>query len=459
MAGVDSPGALPHLSTLSEASARARFACAGMGDRSAASLRAHLAVHGWRTEPAGLDRTARRAFDGSVLDLRSVSAPGERIVRAVRGLIRLSPDGPVYLVLDPDAPEPDGLAPTGAEIVRAGDDLSPLAARIRYLHRMRSVAEEAAERIKTLAAAGSLSAFPRTRADLPPRALVAGHAGRQPLAMIAALQASGVKAFGALSAAHAISYLEDGDIDCVVLCVEGESSATSALPAALRGHPRLSDTPVIATAADAGMFPMLAAMGAIDAALFDEAHTELPRRVAVWARRRRLLASLRCFLRTPPVGDAADAAAPLYTQTLFARHLSRLALRSDQTGRPISLAVLRLSVDGAPARFPGAELFNAVARRVCDATRAEDFCARLSRDTIAVAMPGTVAADAASVCRRIAGAFPHGRLPGRAAGSRVGLVYGVAQRQQGDMVEETLAQALAALSGHAAPHTAEPAAG
>jgi GGDEF domain-containing protein len=323
--------------------------------------------------------------------------------------------------------------------------------------RIRNVAEEAGERLKSVAAQTRLSEFPPIdTSNDPPTALIAGAPGPIALAAIAACADIAERCDAALSAGQAMRALEAGFYDCAVFIPRNSGDPLLGLARTMRRHYRFQDMPIIvvhetATSIDFNVAP--------NAEFIDARHlsADLPARLVVLARRARLLAAMRRFLRACAGDGVKDRLSGAFTPAFFGQHAMRAFARAAATRRPISLIGVRLApVTRDFADVAGGQTLNEAARLINRVTRAEDFAGRLTSDTFIVLANATVGSDAGIAARRIEGVIANTMFR-----SRVGRnLYAVAaasaavERSVDQPLEETLAEALARL--HSAPlRTAE----
>lgn len=428
--------------------------------------RARIAVHGegsdaaLRLSASGYDVVSpSSAADLHVIDLRS----GELGARAARQtaahLRRMSPDsGVVYLA-------PTALAAVErAHLRRSGDlafdepGLSGLARACRQRLRIRNIAEEAGERLKSLAALTRLSEFPPIEtSSAPPSVLVAGPPGPMTLAAISAAEGAAARCEAALSAGQAMRALETGLYDCAVFLPKAAGDPLLGLARAMRRHRSFQDTPVVVVGDDhaAG----LGAETPSNAETMLAAHVDhdLPARLVMLTRRARLLSAMRRFLSHCAGEGVRDRISGAFTPSFFGQHGERLFARADHVGRPASLVGVRLA--GAlkdDLDVGGVRVLTEAARLINRVTRAEDCVGRIASDTFVVLMSATNAADAARAARRIEGVIANTMFRARAGKKLFAVAAATAavERAPGQRVEEALAAALTGLKA-ATPRTAE----
>jgi two-component system cell cycle response regulator PopA len=144
-----------------------------------------------------------------------------------------------------------------------------------------------------------------------------------------------------------------------------------------------------------------------------------------------------------------DAATGLFTRDLFAAHLGRLAAASRERGRPLSVAVLKISdkPDVMAVRRDGwldraiPQIGSMIGRLV----RAEDTAARLAPELFALALPAASLAAGRIAAERIAAVIACTAFD---AGDRrppftIDFDLGVAELEPGETAARTLERAAA----------------
>jgi len=146
--------------------------------------------------------------------------------------------------------------------------------------------------------------------------------------------------------------------------------------------------------------------GVSDIATANTPEAETASRVVELARVFRRQNAMRAALDQAKGSGLMDSATGLYTRDLFAGHLGRLARASQQSGRDLSVAVLRVSDRPEVLRArAGGWLDRAIPQvgsMIGRLIRTEDTAARLSAEVFALALPGTAERAARSAGERIA---------------------------------------------------------
>lgn len=395
-------------------------------------------------------------IDAVVLDLRegciSVKA-AQRLVALIR---RRSPDsGVIYLGGSRiSSAERAHLRRTG-DLVVSDDDVRPVLEACRQRLRIRNIAEEAGERLKSIAASTRLSEFPPiSTSNAPPKVLIAGSAGPGALTALGAARLVDENCVGALSAAQAMRALETNAFDCAVFLPAGDGDPLIGLARTMRRHRKFRNTAVIMLPAEEALYQRLARSWSSDALKTEHIGEDLSARLVSTTRRMRLLAAMRRFLSASAGEGVRDRLSGAFTSQFFGQHALRVFARADQTGRTDCLVGLRL----APLADASGETktLTEAARLINKVTRAEDCVGRLSRDTFILLMSATPEADAAKAARRIEGVIANTmfRTRGQNAPFSVAAATAVIERSPGMGLEETIAGVLSKLNA-AKPRTAQ----
>ncbi|HPE32340.1 MAG TPA: diguanylate cyclase [Parvularculaceae bacterium] len=344
------------------------------------------------------------------------------------------------------------------DLVIAETDLSPVIDICRYRLRIRSIAEETGERLKSVAASTRLSEFPPIEtSSKAPSVLIASAPGPLALAALSAAEGVASNCGAALTAGQALRALETGLFDVAVFLPKAEGDPLISLARSLRRHHRFQDLPVIMAAPDEGPRLKLATANAAEAMLPQHLVEDLPARLLAVSRRARLVGAMRRFLAACAGDGVRDRFSGAFTPQFFAQHAERIFARADQTGRPTALVCIRLA-PAAPedGDITAGRTLTEAARLINRVCRAEDFVGRLTRDTFIVLMSGAVAADATFAARRIEGVIANTMF--RTRGERnlyaVAAASAAIERTPGSRLDETIAAALARLNG-VEPRTAE----
>ncbi|WP_411820372.1 diguanylate cyclase [Hyphococcus formosus] len=389
--------------------------------------------------------------DIGLIDLRGKQLSSKK-AQAVAGQLRKSsPDSSILILIDPyiDATARKALRRHG-ELVTILTKPEGLIERCRQILRLRNIAEETGERLKSLATLSRLNEFPPIAAPSTPlRVLIAGEAGPTALAAINALKPISEQCVCVFSAGQALRAIENSKFDCAVFLPTRENDPLMSLARALRRHPKHASMPIIFPLPDPDDMAVFVERGASDFILTDHVAADLAPKVQLATRRTRLLKSMRRFLNSCVGEGVRDAASGAFTTNFLTEHGSRICARADQTDHQLSMIVLRLysSAKGSGEPEPGRRALHQAARLINRVTRAEDLVARIANDTFLVLAPATNEAEATKTALRIQGVIENTVF--RSADDE--LLYGIevdiaaCTRPQGLCIEESVAFALATL--------------
>lgn len=375
----------------------ARHARIAQGLLAAAGVDAMALAGPFRPAPDGEDVTVFAAMEGDVAEVArlAVSSLGAEPPPLTR-LVGLKQHAPPRLGLN--AMDAFG----GAIALDAPPKL--LAAQVEACVRAAIVAEE---RVRRAATAETLKL--KLPAAPEPRKLKALYIGA-PSAMFLALERVLADQGGLVAAAFSsyagFDHLHDEPFDAVVLNGAKDPATAISLCAALRRNASLNHLPTMVIAApgdeDTAHAAIARGASAVAAAnapcgpslgwLFEAVRRERGRRAGEHDIR-----ALRDLM--------GDARTGLFKRAAFDAHLSRLAADHHQSGRPLSLCVLRV-MPAPGAREPSAETwkrgFGEIASLSARLMRDADAGAALGHDLIAVALPAAPLAAARRTGERIA---------------------------------------------------------
>ena len=439
------------------ATPKARIVYVGGGEEARASLAACFADAGYALvshEDAGPSAMGRA--DIGLIDLRGRRVSSKKAQSVAAILRKSSPECAVVILIDSyiDETARKALRRYG-ELVTVLTRPEGLIERCRQILRLRNVAEEAGERLKTLASLSRLNEFPPIAAPATPlRVLIAGEAGPTALAAINALKPITEQCVCVFSAGQALRAAENARFDAAVFLPTRENDPLMGLARSLRRHPKHASMPVICPLADPDDAEGYARRGANDFILTSHVAADLAAKVTIAARRARLLKTMRRFLEACEGDGVRDAGSGAFTATFLSEHGARLCARADQSGRPMALVALRIEAklrEQSEAEL-GRRALHQAARLINRVTRAEDAVARIGPDTFFVMMPATTEPDAAQAMLRIQGVLENTVF--RSLDDQ--LLYGVrvetaaCSRPEGLCIEECVALGLTALRDNAA---------
>ncbi|WP_428409311.1 GGDEF domain-containing protein [Hyphococcus sp.] len=393
--------------------------------------------------------------DIGLIDLRGRHV-SSRKAQSIAGLLRKSsPESSILIMIDPYIDE------TARRALRRHGELvvmltrpEALIERCRQVLRLRNIAEEAGERLKSLAGLNRLSDFPPISAPAAHlRVLIAGEAGPVALAALNALKPITEQCVCVFSAGQALRAVESMRFDAAIFLPKRDSDPLMSLARSLRRHPKHANMPIIFPMHDPDDAAAFAQRGASDFLLTGHIASDLGPKAQLSARRARLLKSMRRFLQACEGDGVRDQGSGAFTSAFLAEHGARLCARADQNGRAMALIALRIeteSKDHGEAE-PGRRALHQAARLINRVTRAEDLAARVATDTFLVLLPATTEKNAEKAALRIQGVLENTVF----RSTNDDLLYGVhvetaaVARPDGCCIEECVALALAVLRENA----------
>lgn len=278
--------------------------------------------------------------------------------------------------------------------------------RIDLISRTAIAVDERDARLETLAALG----LPRPRTATTPaaatRILFVGRPDPYFLAVERAAGRAGVTLAAALTSFAAFDHLHDERFDAVLINGASETSAALSLCGALRRNSELNTLPTLfVTAADtaATSGAEAAERGAAVVAAVDQAPTIafswLLRAIAFERRRREIDADLAAI-----AGAVAEPRSALANPLFAERHVETLARRHHLSGRPLSVAALKIgAAPGATPAHPAvwARAFSEAASITVRLVRDADLAAGWDESTLVFTLPALDAAAADAAMARI----------------------------------------------------------
>lgn len=406
-----------------------------------------------------VDAAQAEAVDIAIIDFRQrrvTAKAAEKLAVLARSV---APEcGVVYLGSPTFAAAERAHLRRSGELVLIEETLAPAIEACRHRLRLRNIAEETGERLKTIAASARLAEFPPIEtASAGPAVLIAGEPGAAALAALDAASKASNDCVAVLTAGQALRAVETGRFDCAVFLPRSEGDPLVGLAKSMRRHRRFQDMPVMMCAAPGALRERLAGAYGADFMPTEHLKDDLGARLATITRRARLIAAMRRFL-TACAGDGVrDKLSGAFTPQFFAQHTDRVFARSDQTGRRPSLIGLRLApLAGTDTEAPASRTLTEAARMINRVTRAEDLVGRLTSDTFLIMLSATRGTDALAAARRIEGVIANTMFRSRCQRH----LYAVAaattavERPEGQRLEETIASVLGRLN-KATPRTAE----
>ncbi|WP_150126133.1 diguanylate cyclase domain-containing protein [Brevundimonas sp. LM2] len=242
----------------------------------------------------------------------------------------------------------------------------------------------------------------------PLQILIAGAPDHRFLALSNTLAAAGARVVAAPTPYTAFDYLHEAAFDAAVLWGAPDHAPALSIASGMKRNTRLFHIPLALHLRSEGEINLseLFNRGFSEVAAADTPETDTAARVLSLARTHRRHLAIRRALESARGAGIMDPATGLFTRTLFASHLGRVAEAATARRRPLSICVLRISETNALTRARvGGWLDRAmpqIGAMVARLVRVEDTAARLAPHVFALALPATPAAAARLAAQRIA---------------------------------------------------------
>lgn len=385
---------------------------------------------------------AEPRFDVAVVDLRGADPQRAIASDLLTDARRLSPAAGLMILASPDIDDRARAAfRRRGEICFVGQDASPVIAAIRERLRLAALVDEMGERIKSLVADNRAASFAALQQDKPTLSvLVAGAPSPLTLNASNAARAGKVETSCVFTAGQAMRALDHARFDGAVFLPTDENDLLFALARALRRHRDYRNIPVMIASRDEALLERFLIRDGFETISAAHIDADLAIRLQQSARRARMAAAVRAFLRSEDsLANGRDGAAGA---RFFAHHAARTFQRADISGEAVSLAAI-----GLPATIEADARDAALAQSIRTAgriLRAEDMIARLSSNALIVMLRGVRQQDARAVADRLEGVIG-GSLPRALVAD--GVASAAIQRHPGDDIEQTIAALLRALRG------------
>lgn len=373
-------------------------------DAAAGALCQGLDALGWRTVTARTLSAAVATLSDFPLEIAVVHGAGLKgVVEALREAAaprRL----PVLLFgddLDPADVEAASL------VMSAAPHPTQAALRIEQLVRAAISDEEFHLRQATFGAHGKHIAI-HPDDGTPFRVLAAGQADLRFLALSNALAAAGAEVVAAPTPYTAFDYLHESPFDAAVLWGAPDHAPALSIASGMKRNTRLFHIPLVLYLREHGEIALseLYNRGFADIAAIDAPEDETAARILALARAHRRHQAIRHALDGVRASGLMDPATGLFTPSLFASHLARLAEGARTRRRPLSVCVLRVSeTESVGMARRGGWLDRAmpqIGAMVSRLVRVEDTPARLAPEVFALALPATRGPAARLAAERIA---------------------------------------------------------
>jgi two-component system cell cycle response regulator PopA len=384
----------------------ARILIVAREDTHAGALSDDLDRLGWRTITARGPFAAMAALADLPIEAAIVDITGDpESLLLARRLRAASPSGrlPVIALGEPSSE----LEAYGFDLVLPPPVFAAQAIlRIESLVRMAIAEEEFDHRCDTFIARGHPLQLTHQTADRL-KILAVGEPDPRFLALTNALKAFNAEVVGAFTAYTAFDYLHERDFDTVVLWGGEDEAEALSIASGMRRNTRLYHLPTLLYLNENSELEEHDAFtkGVSDLASPHTPEVDTARRIVELARYFRRQSSIRTALVSARTSGLMDAATGLFTRDLFASHLARLGSGQKSSGRPLSVAVLRIAErpEVAKARRTGwlDKAIPQIGSMVSHLVRVEDTAARLAPEVFALALPATSLAQSRAAAERI----------------------------------------------------------
>ncbi|MCB2113190.1 MAG: hypothetical protein KDD85_06540 [Parvularculaceae bacterium] len=370
-------------------------------------------------------------FDIAVVDLRGVETDRTLANELLTRARRLAPTAGAVILASSEIDENTrAFLRRRGDVCFVGEDAAPVMAAIRERLRLSALVDEMGERVKSLVADGRPVSFARLHQEKQAlRVLVAGAPSPLTLTAFNAVRAGAAQATCVFTAGQVMRALDHGEFDSAIFLPKSEGDLLFALARALRRHREYRSVPVLLACEDADILDRFLVRDGFDVIQAGHIEADLSRRIDLAARRARMAAAVRAFLRAPEgVGGGRGYAA---SARFFAFHATRIFQRADDANEAVSFAALQIRPQTADSVILEA------AKTASRILRAEDMIARLAPGSLVVLLRGVKESEARRIAERLEGVIG-GSLP-RAAIAGAEIAVGAVQRHPGDDLEETIA--------------------
>lgn len=425
--------------------ARARIALIQLADENHDELTDLL-------QSAGYDVTSAHSsspVDMAIIDIRELTLTVRRASALADTIRKTSPEATLLFVLDREAMREQSVTlKRFGEVIPADHQLDHLIPRIQTILRIRNIAEEAGERLKTLTGLNRAVDFPVISTDgSPPRVLIIGTPGPAAIATINIISKVADMCACVLTPGQAMRALDHQTFDVALFLPTERNGAITALIRALRRHPKYARIALIQIIARDARMPNLAGCGGADFILETQIAQDLAQKIQTAARRARLIHSMRSFLTACSGEGVRDKASGIFTPTFLGQHGARLISRSEQTERPLSLVIARLSSKSPSQITTSTKALKKAASLLGRITRTEDMSARISRDTFLALLPDTNGEDAERIALRIEGVLSNTSFQPdvRSKPEPLHVEVSIHQHEKGEAISEAIAKAIVQL--------------
>lgn len=345
------------------------------------------------------DDMGRSRAQIALVDVRCAPISVQNIRKFASRARHAAPNGSIIYLVDPllDASKRAYLQRTGV-VVLVNDNVDHIISVCRNYIRLQNIAEEAGERVKSLAAAGALNSLTEPKSiDAPYSLLIAGKPSPLTLSVMTTTRNAGYRVESVLTPLQAMNALETKPYDGAIFLPDQPSDPLRSLAKTLNRKSGHRDFPIL----------LVADEGVSGERFLPPAHIndDLAYTLDRMIRRARQTSIVRDFLNTDKLDRVADPQTKAIGASFYAQHGARLLARAKETGRPFSL--LALSIDAAHFETRSLQEIAPVLIEVSDlisnVTRSEDMLARIAPTTFVITLPATLKENAEKIGERLIG--------------------------------------------------------
>ncbi|GGD03378.1 hypothetical protein [Aquisalinus flavus] len=331
-----------------------------------------------------------------------------------------------------------------------GERADLVTSRLDRLLENLALADECGERLKTLSALNrtAVSGSILNTSSKPMRVLVSGAPSPVTLRAMKSLSSGDYQVTAAMSVPQTMRYLEAQAFDCLVILPGDRTATYTGLVKMLRRNDRSRSLPILviperADAATAGCRFM--AQGADTVLSAIDTEKALTTEVTAFARRNRLTASMKQFLRKAASTDGKGLNL-VCDLPFFENHLDRQCHRATETGKPLCVSAFKLKYSSG--RILSSKGFRQALKYVQMMMRDTDLITAVRNDVFLISQPGLGTVEATRRQQNIAAVLQEIILedaPG-AGGDALVLEASTVQYRPAEMADGIIARAFQTLN-------------
>lgn len=389
-----------HAHVLHAAVAPADYSPFEDGPEDTADIVSYLTDRGYRVSLDDGSGTRVHPVDVIIADCRAETFDHAPVCARFAALRRNHPESVFLILIDPDLGWDSRMAlKRYGTLCPVGERADLIVPRLDRLLENLTLADECGERLKTLSSlnrsAGGGSILETN--SKPLQVLMAGAPSPVTLRAMRSMKEGGFDVVAAMSVAQTARYLESDRFDCLVVLPGNRVATYTGLVKMLRRNDRTRTLPILVIPERADQRgrttgTRFMAQGADTILTAEDAEQALNSEVTAFARRNRLTASMKQFLRKAASVDGTGQSL-VSDLTFFERHLHRLCDRADNASKPLCLSAFKLThADGSRL---SQRLFDQAIAYAQMIIRETDLIAAVRQDIFLVSQPGLIASEAA----------------------------------------------------------------